>query len=396
MKDFMNDEFLVPEDAHYFDSACQTLRPASVLAAMRDYYENFNSCGERVKYKWGQKVDEKVDGTREKLLEFLELSPKKYFVSFTQNTTYGLNLILSQLNVARAGISRILTSDIEHNSPFLATMALAKRTGLPREIITREDDGSLPVNYDYSAAILVVNVASNIDGRKLKNLHEIVRVVHKAGGLVILDCAQATVTAHELLRKCEADAMCFSAHKAYSASLGAIVMRRDFIRFLDTSFIGGGMVDDASRDGYVLSASSPKSEHIHTIFEAGLQPYAEIIAFGEALDFILRSEKNGKIAQMKEFGVSVFEFLGGLDNVVLLNSEPATVLAFYMKNLDGHLLAEALNRENIMVRSGYFCCHYYLSHVLGLPPLVRVSLGLHNSAADVEHFKKVMAKVSGK
>ena len=95
---------------------------------MNQYYTEFNSCGERVKYEWGKKTDEKVEATREKVLEYLKLKSKKYTVSFTLNTTYGINLILGQLN--KRYFQKIMTSEIEHNSPFLASMAFSERTGL--------------------------------------------------------------------------------------------------------------------------------------------------------------------------------------------------------------------------------------------------------------------------
>jgi len=72
----LDDFKYLPENAHYFDSACQSLRPQPVLDALNDYYLNFNSCGERVKYAWGRKVDEKVEETREAVLDLLKLKEK--------------------------------------------------------------------------------------------------------------------------------------------------------------------------------------------------------------------------------------------------------------------------------------------------------------------------------
>ena len=89
MKDF---EYL-PAGAHYFDSACQSLRPQCVIDVLNEYYTDYNSCGERVKYAWGKQVDERVEETREAVLDLLKLKSKHYFVSFTLNTTYGLNLL---------------------------------------------------------------------------------------------------------------------------------------------------------------------------------------------------------------------------------------------------------------------------------------------------------------
>ena len=162
----------LPESAIYFDSACQCLRPTVVTEAITDYYTTYNSCGERVKYAWGLKVDQMVDDTRAAVLNSLKLSGKKYFVSFTQNTTYGLNLLQSQLRPD--GIKRVITSDIEHNSVFLSTMSLAKRLEVPRQVVTRRDDGSLDWgSLDFSGAVVVVNAVSNVDGRQLSNIRRL-------------------------------------------------------------------------------------------------------------------------------------------------------------------------------------------------------------------------------
>lgn len=67
----------------YLDNACQTLRPQCVINAMTDYYQNYNACGGRVKYQWGQKVDKSIDETRELVLKYLGLSSREYTFSLT-------------------------------------------------------------------------------------------------------------------------------------------------------------------------------------------------------------------------------------------------------------------------------------------------------------------------
>ena len=171
----MNDfDYLTTKDI-YFDSACQSLRPRPVLAALNNYYQHHNSCGERVKYQWGQETDRKVEATRDKVLSYLKLKKRDYFVSFTLNTTYGLNLILSQLDVKKSGLKTVVTSDIEHNSPFLSTITFAKRHDLPRLDLTRRPDGSLDPTEIPERALVVVNAASNIDGRRLENLKDLTK-----------------------------------------------------------------------------------------------------------------------------------------------------------------------------------------------------------------------------
>ena len=387
----MEDFDYLGEGEVYLDGACQSLRPRPVIEAINKYYTEHNSCGERVKYKWGRETDALVEATREKVLKYLKLSARKYTVSFTLNTTFGINLILSQIDAGK--FEKVMTSEIEHNSPFLATMAFSERTGLPREVMARNDDGTIDVGaYDFSDAIVVINCASNFDGRKLANLPELCKAVHKAGGILIIDAAQAMAHSVDVLAGVEVDAICFSAHKLYAPSLGVIVWRDELEKMLLSYWLGGGMVDDVERESYKLSAEN--KEHRFTRFESGLQAWGEIIGLGAALDWLMKLPKSAWKNLEKNY-TELYEFLKTSEKVHLVNNESNPTMSFYVEGLDSHLLGEALSRENIMARTGYFCVHYYLDHVLGLPPLMRFSLGLHNRPEDIEKVKKVLGKILG-
>jgi len=381
MTDF---DYLAKDDV-YLDSACQSLRPQPVIDVLNSYYTEHNSCGERVKYAWGRTTDQKVEATRHKILKYLKLSPRKYFVSFTLNTTYGLNLLLSQIDVKQAGIKHIVTSDIEHNSPFLATISCAKKNHLPRKVISRNKDGSLPLDQIPEHSLVVVNCNSNIDGRLLINIKDVVKTVHKKKGYIIIDAAQGLAHTAELLHKTEADAICFSAHKMYAASLGGIIIRRDFAKLVDTTFIGGGMVDDVNKDTYLLSKENP--DHAYTQFEAGLQAWGEIIALGAAIDWLNSRTKEDKAA-LKAHSERLFNFLKNKKHIHLINDAPSTTMSFYIDKkevgFDSHTLGAALADKGIMARTGYFCVHYYLDHVKHYPPLIRFSLGYHTRESDID------------
>ncbi len=386
----MNDFGYLEQGTVYLDAACQGLRPEPVVQALEDYYFKHNSCGERVKYPWGEKTDELVEETRRKVLKLLKLKGKEYFVSFTLNTTYGINLILNELKAEV--VKKIVTSEIEHNSPFLATIALAKRLGVPRVVLKRQETGELIyAPGDFRDAVVVVNCASNFDGRQMKNLASVVKQVHKEGGIIIIDAAQAMAHHHEILEKIEADAICFSAHKMYAPSLGVIVARRDLVPKLNQTFIGGGMVDDVFLDRYLLSAEGNK-DHIHTIFEAGLQAWGEIIALGKAIDWLKKRTKADK-ERLEACTRELDEFLRGKDKVKMIGQEMNPTMSFYIEGMDSHLLGSALGQEGIMARTGYFCAHYYLDKVCHYPALVRFSLSYATSLEDIEKVKHALRKI---
>ena len=381
-------EYLKRQDV-YFDGACQSLRPQPVIDSLVEYYQKHNSCGERVKYQWGKVTDQKVEQTRDQVLKLLKLKKKDYFVSFTLNTTYGINLLLSQFDFKAAGIKTVVTSDIEHNSVFLATQSAATRAKLERLVLSREADGSLPISEIPDNSLVVINVMSNIDGRTLKNLKDIITYVHQRQGIIILDAAQAMAHNYQLLQETEADAICFSAHKMYGASLGVMVVRKTLLEKLNLTFLGGGMVDDVEKNSYLLSAEH--DDKIHTAFEAGLQAWGEIIALGTAISWLEKLPASAK-ERLESCETKLFDFLKSQPKIHCLNQEKSTTFSFYVEGIDSHLLAEALSDQNIMVRSGYFCVHYYLDHKMHLPPLVRVSLGYQTTESDINKLITILRK----
>ena len=324
------------------------------------------------------------------MLKYLKLKSKDYSVSFTLNTTYGINLLLSQF---KPGLfKKVVTSDIEHNSPFLSTMSFARKNDIPREVIVREEDGSIDLSkYDFTKALVVVNCASNIDGRKLLNVKDLIKKVHQQKGIIIIDAAQALAHSPELLYKTEADAICSSAHKMYGQSLGIMIVRRDLFSKIDTSFIGGGMVDDVDKETYKLSAES--ENHAYTKFESGLQAWGEIVAFGQALKWLNKVSKKDK-KNFEECYTRLFDYLENNPKIHLINKEANPTMSFYIEGVDSHLAGGALSSRGIMARTGYFCVHYYLDHVMHYPPLIRFSLGYYIRPEDIDKTIDVLERMT--
>lgn len=384
-------DFAYLGDEVYLDSACQSLRPQTVLDALEQYYTTYNACGGRVKYQWGQKVDAEIESVRQVVLDQFKLPKKRYAVSFTLNTTYGINLILQQLPADT--YSRIITSEIEHNSVFISTITAAKRLGIDRLVCERSNDGSLLYDtQDLEHAVVVVNAVSNIDGRTLTNMQQLIKDAHKAGGIVIIDAAQAAAHHKDLLRDLQADAICFSAHKMYGASLGVIIAQREFSRKLDLSYVGGGMVESVRQSSFTLTGGDDESR-----LEPGLQAYGEIIALGAAIRWQDNFRPFGQDQQkyLNSLSKLLFDGLQQIPGVRVFNTQASPVISIWHDKIDAHRLAAFLSAAKIMCRSGYFCCHYYLHEKLDSPPLLRLSLSLASTEADVTAVLDMLRKITG-
>lgn len=369
----------------YLDAACQTLRPQEVIDAQNEYYLTYNACGDRVKHKWGNEVDKKVREVREQVLKFVKASSSDYEVAFTLNTTYGMNTILQQLRPEE--FERIVISEIEHNSVYVPALAWAKKHGKEFVVLARAESGELEYKEnDVKKAVVMVNTASNIDGRELVNVKELALDVKKSGGVLILDAAQGLTHHPELLHGVKYDALVSSAHKVYGPSLGVMVVNKSLYDRMDFVYLGGSTVTDTTRNGYTLYAD----EKYHML-EPGLQNFAGIIGFGEALKWVqdFSHEGKGRMEYEGELAQMLFDGLQELP-VSIVNASASPVVSFYHEKVDGHQIGGLLSSKNIMCRTGYFCCHAYLVHDRELPPLARVSLGLYNTKEDVEKFLTTM------
>ena len=380
----MNGFGYLAEQDIYLDSGCQTLRPEPVIKAVDEYYREYNSCGNRVKYKWGTKVDEAVEQTREIVLKFAGKSSTDYLCAFTLNTTYGINLILCQLPSAK--YKRIITSEIEHNSVMVPTIAYSQKYGWQHLVLPRAADGSLLYKPEQlKDAVVVLNATSNFDGRQLVNLKQLTKDVHKVGGIIILDGAQTMAHCPRLIRDVDFDALCFSGHKVYGPSLGVIVIKRDLVDQLELSFLGGGTVTDVQEDGYELHSGSVE------VLEPGLQNYSGIIGLGAALRW-LESQPDPESYEAA-LGEQLYDGLKAIPNLEIINSGPSSIISCYSPKIDAHQLAASLSDQNIMVRSGYFCCHFFLEETKNYPRLLRFSIGLNNTPEQVEKATSALRKL---
>ncbi len=381
----------LPEGVHYFDSACQTLRPMEVIQAVEGYYKTYNACGERVKYPWGERVDKEVEETREAMLRYVGKKAEDYVVCFTHNTTYGINLVLSQL--AGDKFDTVVTSDIEHNSAYLPTMSFAERTGVKRVVLEREEDGSIMPNWkELGRSIWLVNGASNINGVRLANREELAEGIHEQGGLLLVDAAQVLGHHPEDLRDLDFDACFGSVHKMYGPSMGVIVIRKTLLKQLRIGILGGGMVGDVYKDTYSLLEGD---EHLHSRLEMGLQSWEGIIGLRAALKWQDSYKIQGK--PYKEYTQELEEYtfneLKAMQGVHLVGEAPGSSIAFYHEGIDSHSLGLMLAKAGVYARSGYFCCHYYLKNKKELPPLLRLSFGAHLRQKDVDHALDSIAHI---
>ena len=376
----------------------------------------FKPVWEAVCQTWRQPMQvqqEIVNEVKNVCADVLGAPQSAYDVIFTSNTTEAINLVAENLlNEPRQGSSTVvLNTLLEHNSnelPWRSMRGLAllrlpvdaegfvDLDELERQLCTTNQKGQ----YGKKRIKLVtVSGASNVLG-VFNDLAEISRIVHQYGARLLVDAAQLVAHRKVEMEACGIDYLAFSAHKVYAPfGCGALVARKGLLQF------------------------SPAEMEL--INSSGEENAGGIAALGKALVLLRRVGLD--LIQAEEQALTG-RTLRGLARIAGLTiygikdpesprfAQKGGVIVFGLKDiLPKRVAKELAERGGIGVRYGCHCAHLLIKRLLNispfleqmqrvvlivlpkvsLPGLVRVSLGIENSAEEVDRLIEVLGKISG-
>jgi selenocysteine lyase/cysteine desulfurase len=266
---------------------------------------------------------------------------------------------------------------------------------------------------------VAVTAASNVTG-VLNPVHAIARLAHEAGALVVVDAAQSA--AHVPLAvegegpAERLDVVCLSGHKIYTpGSPGVIVARKALFGGLEPAEVGGGIVDFVDTRRYRIVDELPEREETGTPNLPGsLALAATLLVLGRlGMDVVEEDER-----ELTQYALERFQAIDGLRLYGSHRLEVADrigVVTFNLEGLPHGLVTAALNDEyGIAVRNECFCAQPFVRQLLGIadaqgvapddcldacspreqPGMVRVSLGLYNTRADIDACAEALAAMA--
>ncbi|MCS7092704.1 MAG: cysteine desulfurase [Patescibacteria group bacterium] len=376
----------------YFDNACQSLRPQSVMDSMNYYYTNLSACGGRSMHALSAQTTKLFEKVREKVAKFIN-AKSPHEIIFTRNTTESINLVARSIGLEKGDV--VLTTDKEHNSNLVIWQLLEKQIGIKRKIVHSNDDGTFSFEnykeaFDENVKLVSMVFTSNLDGVTIP-AKEIVSHAHKKNALVMLDGAQTAPHTKINVSDLDVDFLAFSGHKMLGPTgTGILYGKRKLLEKLNPFLVGG---DTVSKTTY----SSHEFLDVPERFEAGLQDYAGILGLGAAIDYLLGIS----IKNIYDHEIKLTTYLQSkIDNISNLHvigpKDPKLrggITSFYVDNVDHHKIALTLDSMNkIAVRSGQHCVHSWFD-ANKIKGSVRVSFYLYNTFEEVDSFINSLKKV---
>lgn len=378
----------------YFDNACTTLKPASVIEATLEYYQDFPFC-DRGSYRLSKAVGDRCAEVRSKVARYINANHSSEII-FTKNATEGISLIVNSLDWKDSDI--VVTSDKEHNSNFVPWLNLAKRGSISHTIARTDNEGQLDLEYLKSifkqnkgkVKLVSIVYTSNLDGATFP-IKEIASLAHANDALILVDATQAAPHQRIDVKFLNVDFLVFSAHKMLGPTgIGALYVKKENVEKLRPIALGGGTVGSVSYDDFELLFSPER-------YEAGIQNFAGIYGFGAALDYLNKIGWRVIEQQDKSINSALTNKLLDIPRLRLIgsnNSEKRSgIFSFYIEGADSHYIAQLLEASaNIAVRSGQLCVHSWFSNK-EVESVVRISSYFYNTVEEAELITKEITNI---
>ncbi len=378
------------QDLVFLDSGATSQKPESVLRAMDDFYRTNNANIHRGVYDLSVESTKMVDEAREKVAKFIGARTEE--VIFTRNASESLNLVMyswGKKNIKEG--DAVLVTRLEHHSNFVPWQVLCKEKFGSFRVADVDSDGRIDMDSlerltaDGKVKLFALTGASNAIGTlpDIKLLVEKVRAKNP-DVVVVLDASQMVPHMKLDVTKLPVDFVAFSGHKMMGPTgTGVLWGKKDLLNKMDPFLYGGDMIGEVTLDNTTWADLPNK-------FEAGTPDIAGIIGLGAAVDYLEKLGMDNVREHEKElvgYALEKFEVIEkeGLVEVYGVRNaeERGGAIAFNVKGVHSHDVAQVLNSFGICVRSGQHCAAPLVTS-FGVMAMVRATFYVYNTKEDID------------
>ena len=368
----------------YLDSGATAQKPAVVLDAMRECFEDYYSNVHRGKSTLGRRVTQAVEGAREDCRRFVNAADVSEIV-FTAGTTAGINLVAqtwAKANLQPGDV--IATTIMEHHCNLVPWQMIAAETGAELRFLPLTDDGRVDMDRLDEALgertrLLAVTACSNVLGT-LPDVGALCEAAKAVGAVTMIDAAQFAPHRRIDVQAWDCDFLTFSGHKLYGPTgVGLLYGKRALLDAMPPWQGGGNMISRVFADRSEWAPPPAK-------FEAGTPPIAEIVGLGAAVRWL---EDLGWDAveqhdrDLAAYALERLEEVPGLTVYGPAAEQRAALASFTVDGAAAEDLNFLLDKRGIAVRHGHHCT-MPLHDSLGVPATTRASFGVYNAPAEVD------------
>ena len=378
-------------DLVYLDSANSSQKPKVVVDRIYDFYtKEFSNVGRSVHYL-AVAATNLYENTRVLVQKYINAKDPNEIV-FTKGATEAINLVANTFGqkYLKEG-DEILITELEHHSNYVPWHYLRKSKGVKINFADVDENGDISIEsiekkITPKTKILAITHLSNVTGAILP-IKEIIQLAHSKNIPVLVDGCQGAPHLKLDMQDLDCDFDAISCHKMYGPTgLGVLYAKKKWLEELPPYQGGGGMIGEVKKEGITFGDLPNK-------YEAGTMATAQVIAFGESINFINKLGIEKIEEHERELTKYGEEILRKNNSVKLIGSpkNKGSVLSFTLDGVHPHDIATILDEDGVAIRAGHHCCQI-LHEKLGLAATARASLGVYNTKDDLDQLNSSINK----
>ena len=378
-------------DLVYLDSANSSQKPKVVVDRIYDFYtKEFSNVGRSVHYL-AVAATNLYENTRVLVQKYINAKDPNEIV-FTKGATEAINLVANTFGqkYLKEG-DEILITELEHHSNYVPWHYLRKSKGVKINFADVDENGDISIEsiekkITPKTKILAITHLSNVTGAILP-IKEIIQLAHSKNIPVLVDGCQGAPHLKLDMQDLDCDFYAISCHKMYGPTgLGVLYAKKKWLEELPPYQGGGGMIGEVKKEGITFGDLPNK-------YEAGTMATAQVIAFGESINFINKLGIEKIEEHERELTKYGEEILRKNNSVKLIGSpkNKGSVLSFTLDGVHPHDIAPILDEDGVAIRAGHHCCQI-LHEKLGLAATARASLGVYNTKDDLDQLNSSINK----
>lgn len=383
-------DFRFIEDIVYLDSASVVPSPISVIDAMNEYFLKMPLNYGVGEFTLSKKVAEKVNDTREKLLNFINASPN-WQVVFTKNTTEAINLVASGLHWEKE--DEIIITNIEHQSNIMPWMRLKKENGVILKIVSANKNGIVDpelISDCITSRTKMVSIThvSNIYGT-IQRVEEIGKIAKKNGIYFMVDAAQSAGRIPIDVQKIGCDFITICGRKGLMGpqGTGALSAKSTDLEMLKPLIVGSRAGNVKNQEFYSLNSTPYR-------LESGVLNTSGVIGLGRAIDYINEIGIDNIFNYIQYLTKELINVLSSIKDVIIYGcndyKKNAGIISWNVRDYNYSFIAKRLDEVGkILVASGNQGSFLAIEN-LKIDGVIRTSVHIFNLVEDFKKLKMLL------
>ncbi len=376
----------------YLDNAATTMKPRTVLNALKRFYENENSNIHRGVHHLSQVATEDYEATRDKIRDFTNARHRQEII-FTKGATEAINLVAQ--SYGRTFLNKgdeIIISHMEHHSNIVPWQMLCQEKRCVLKVAPINDQGELifaeyeKLLSERTKIVSMVHISNSLG--TINPAKDIIAAAHQYKAKVLIDGAQSINHKKIDVQDLDCDFFVFSGHKLFAPTgTGVLYGKLEILDAMPPWQGGGDMIASVTFEKTTYNTLPNR-------LEAGTPHIAGVIGLGAAIDYV----HSIGIDAIEEYEHELLQYgtkaLTAIPRLRLIGTarDKAAILSFVLPNVHPHDVGTLVDQDGIAIRTGHHCTMPLMKR-FNVPATSRASLSFYNTKQELDKLVASIRRV---